>query len=123
MTLSVSTSYLRFHSPNLCGVLSAVCLICLAVLMLFELGVGDAVTAETMSGVSHALFAAFKSPVMWPDRVVKMAVSLSAALACISGITWFTCYKASAVTTSCPCGVVVGARWPGFIGRCVGGAS
>ena len=80
LTLCLATSYLRFHNLNLCGVLGAVCLICLAVLILLEMGVGDGATAETMGGVPRVMFSAVKSRVMWPDSVVKTAVSLSAAL-------------------------------------------
>ena len=80
LTLCLATSYLRFHNLNLCGVLGAVCLTCLAVLMLFEMSVGDGVTAETMGGVPRAMFSAIKSRVVWPDSVIKTAVYLSAAL-------------------------------------------
>ena len=80
LTLCQATSYLRFHNLNLCGVLGAVCLTCLAVLMLFEMGVGDGVTAETMGRVPSAWFAAVKSRVVSPDSVVYAAVSLLAAL-------------------------------------------
>ena len=80
LTLCLATSCLRLHNHNLCGVLGAVCLICLAVLILLEMGVGDGATAETMGGVPRVMFSAVKSRVMWPDSVVKTAVSLSAAL-------------------------------------------
>ena len=84
LTLCLATSYLRFHNLNLCGVLGAVCLTCLAVLMLFEMGVGDGVAAETMGRVPSRWFAAVKSRVVSPDSVVYAASSLLLAALLLS---------------------------------------